>query len=400
MNDKNLSGAEWIRLGKQYLMETYNRFPVVPVRGEGMTVYDCDGKAYLDFLGGIAVCGLGHSHPEVVAAIREQASLLTHVSNLYHIPLQIEVARLLVENSFAQKVFFCNSGAEANEGAIKLARKYGHERLGGRDEIITMRNSFHGRTLATVTATGQEKFQKGFEPLPGGFAYVPFADIKALRGAITDKTCAVMLEPVQAEGGVIVPPPGYLKDVRDLCAEKNILMILDEVQVGMGRTGKLFAYEYENIIPDMVTLAKALGNGFPVGALLATEKIAAAFVPGSHASTFGGNPLGMSAAKATIHVLLRGGFMDHAAQTGLYMKQRLEDLRQNHRCIKDVRGRGLILGVEMDMEVRDIINRCIEEGFLVGSAGTHVLRFLPPLIVEKGHVDQLVDVLNDILEDA
>jgi len=399
MSDKTLSGMEWIQLGKRYLMETYNRFPVVPVRGEGMTIYDCDGKAYLDFLGGIAVCGLGHSHPEVVAAIREQASSLTHVSNLYHIPQQIEVARLLVENSFAQKVFFCNSGAEANEGAIKLARKYGHEQLRGRDEIITMKNSFHGRTLATVTATGQEKFQKGFEPLPEGFVYVPFADIEALREAITDRTCAIMLEPIQAEGGVIVPYHGYLKDVRALCDEKNILMILDEVQVGMGRTGKLFAHEYENITPDMMTLAKALGNGFPVGALLATERIAAAFVPGSHASTFGGNPLGMSAARATLHVLLGDGFMDHVTQLGVYMKQRLEELRGNHQCIKNVRGCGLILGMEMDMEVGDIINRCIEEGFLVGSAGTHVLRFLPPLVVEKSHVDQLVGTLDYILGD-
>ena len=398
MNEKTISGAEWIHLGKQYLMETYSRFPVVLVKGDGMTVYDCDGKAYLDFLGGLAVCGLGHSHPEVVAAIRDQASTLTHVSNLYHIPLQIEVARLLVEDSFAQKVFFCNSGAEANEGAIKLARKYGHEELGGRDEIITMKNSFHGRTLATITATGQEKFQKGFEPLPGGFVYAPFADIEALRGAITDRTCAVMLEPVQAEGGVIVPYPGYLRDVRALCDEKNILMILDEVQVGMGRTGKLFAHEHENIIPDIMTLAKALGNGFPVGALLSTERIAAAFVPGSHASTFGGNHLAMSAAKATLNVLLRDGFMDHVTQLGLYMKQRLEELRQNHQCIKDVRGCGLILGMEMDMEVRDIINRCIEEGFLVGSAGTHVLRFLPPLVAEKSHVDRLAAALDYILE--
>lgn len=399
MVDKILSGTEWIRLGEQYLMETYNRFPVVPVKGDGMTVYDCDGKAYLDFLGGLAVCSLGHSHPEVVAAIREQVAILSHVSNLYHIPLQIEVARLLVENSFAQKVFFCNSGAEANEGAIKLARKYGHEQLGGRDEIITMKNSFHGRTLATITATGQEKFQKGFEPLPEGFVYVPFADINALREAITDRTCAVMLEPIQAEGGVIVPYPSYLKDVRALCDEKNILMILDEVQVGMGRTGKLFAHEHENIIPDIVTLAKALGSGFPVGALLATDRIAAAFVPGSHASTFGGNPLAMSAVRATLRVLLQGGFMNHVTQLGLYMKQRLEELRQNHQCIKEVRGCGLILGMEMDMEVRDIINRCIEEGFLVGSAGAHVLRFLPPLVVEKDHVDQLVGALNYILGD-
>jgi predicted acetylornithine/succinylornithine family transaminase len=400
MDDKTLSGAEWIQLGNQYLMETYSRFPFVPVRGEGMILYDCDGGACLDFLGGIAVCGLGHSHPEVTAAIREQAATLAHVSNLYHIPLQIEVARLLVENSFAQKVFFCNSGAEANEGAIKLARKYGHEYLGGREEIITMKKSFHGRTLATITATGQEKFQKGFEPLPEGFSYVPFGDIQALEEAITDRTCAVMLEPVQAEGGVIVPYSGYLRDVRALCDKKNILMILDEVQVGMGRTGKLFAHEHENIAPDMMTLAKALGSGFPVGALLATEKIAAAFTPGSHASTFGGNPLAMSAVKATLRVLLEEGFMEHVTRLGLYMKQRLEKLKENHSCIRDVRGRGLILGMELDMEARSIIDRCIEEGFLVGSAGVHVLRFLPPLVVEKTHVDQLVSALNRILEDA
>jgi acetylornithine/N-succinyldiaminopimelate aminotransferase len=398
METEKRSTAEWIALGEQYVMGTYRRFPLVLTRGSGMTVWDCDGKEYLDFIGGIAVCSLGHSHPKVVAAIQHQAAMLTHVSNLYHIPPQIELARLLVENSFADKVFFCNSGAEANEGAIKLARKYGCDVLGGKYKIITMENSFHGRTLATVTATGQEKFQKGFEPLLDGFTYVPFNDLSSLEKAVTEETCAILLEPIQAEGGVRVPDEGYLQGVRKICDDHNLLMMLDEVQVGMGRTGKLFAYMHENAAPDIMTLAKALGNGFPIGAMLATDKVAAAFAPGNHASTFGGNPLAMAAGKATVEVMTQEGIIDHGAQTGLYLMEKLEQLKRHHSCIKEIRGRGLIIGVELDKEVAGVINGCIGEGILIGSAGTHVLRFLPPLIVEHSDVDRLITTLDRVLE--
>ncbi|MBN1548105.1 MAG: acetylornithine transaminase [Syntrophaceae bacterium] len=392
--------AEWIAQGDKYVMGTYKRFPIVLSRGLGMRVWDCEGKEYLDFIGGIAVCSLGHSHPKVVAAIQNQAATLTHVSNLYHIPQQIELARLLVENSFADKVFFCNSGAEANEGAIKLARKYGCDVLGGKYEIITMEHSFHGRTLATVKATGQEKFQKGFEPLPDGFIYVPYNDLVSLEKAINEKTCAIMLEPIQAEGGIRMPAENYMQGVRRVCDKYHLMMILDEVQVGMGRTGKLFAYEHAGIEPDIMTLAKALGNGFPVGAMLATDRVASAFSPGNHASTFGGNPLAMAAGKAAFEVLTKEGVIAHGAEVGQYMKARLEELKNHHSCIKEVRGRGLIIGVELDREVADVINRCIDEGILIGSAGTHVLRFVPPLIVERPDVDRLINTLDRVLEVA
>jgi len=392
------SSAEWIAEGERYVMGTYKRFPVVLTRGAGMAVWDCEGKEYLDFIGGIAVCSLGHSHPKVVEAIRSQAATLTHVSNLYHIPPQIELARLLVENSFADKVFFCNSGAEANEGAIKLARKYGCDVLGGKYEIITMENSFHGRTIATITATGQEKFRKGFEPLPDGFVYVPYNDLEAIEQAVNDKTCAVMLEPIQAEGGVRVPDNHYLQGVRKICNDRNLLMILDEVQVGMGRTGKLFAYEHDGVVPDIMSLAKALGNGFPVGAMLATDRVASAFAPGNHASTFGGNPLAMAAGKAAFEVLTQEGMIDRGARVGRYMMERLEELKSRHRCMLEVRGRGLIIGVELDREVAGTVGRCLDAGVLIGSAGTHVLRFLPPLIVEEHHVDRLITTLDRVLE--
>jgi acetylornithine/succinyldiaminopimelate/putrescine aminotransferase len=261
-----------------------------------------------------------------------------------------------------------------------------------------MENSFHGRTLATITATGQEKFRKGFEPLPDGFVYVPYNDLEAIEQAVSERTCAVMLEPIQAEGGVRVPDERYLKGVRKICDERNLLMILDEVQVGMGRTGKLFAYEHEGVSPDIMSLAKALGNGFPVGAMLATDRVASAFAPGNHASTFGGNPLAMAAGKAAFEVLTQEGVIEHGARVGLYLKKRLEELKSRHSCMLEVRGRGLIVGVEMDREVAETVNRCIDAGVLIGSAGTHVLRFLPPLIVEEHHVDRLITTLDKVLE--
>jgi len=384
----------------RYIMNTYGRYPIVLRKGRGMKVWSSDGKEYLDFVAGVAVNILGHCHPRVVVAIQKQAQRLIHVSNYYYIEPQIKLAKLLVENSFADKVFFCNSGAEANEAAIKLARKYAKEQGNpDRFEIITALNSFHGRTLAALTATGQEKIQKGFEPLVPGFKYVPFNDINALRKTITDDICAVLLEPIQGEGGVNLPDQDYFRQVRDLCDEYNILLILDEVQTGMGRTGKLFAYEHFDIKPDIMTIAKGLGGGVPIGAMLATDKVANAFQPGNHASTFGGNPLVCAAAVATIETLLEDGFLlDQCNRMGSYFIEKLEGLRTKFpRLIKDIRGKGLLLGMELTQPGDLIVKACLEKGVLINCTTGNVLRFIPPLIVHRKEIDQLVDILNGVL---
>jgi len=387
----------------RYLMHTYNRFPLVLRKGRGLKVWGADGKEYLDFVGGIAVNVLGHCHPKVVVAIQKQAQRLIHVSNLYHIEPQIKLAKLMVTHSFADKVFFCNSGAEANEAAIKLARKYAkeshsHHHGHYRFEIITALNSFHGRTLATVTATGQEKFHKGFEPLVPGFRHVPFNDINALEAAITKDTCAVMLEPIQGEGGVKLPSEDYLIKVRAICDKHELLLILDEVQTGIGRTGKLFAYEHYGITPDIMTLAKGLGGGIAIGAMLATEKVSAAFQPGSHASTFGGNPLACSAAVATLETILEDGFiLDHCNRMGLHFRGRLAQLKEYYPQIVDIRGKGLFIGMELTRDGMPIVNACLQKGLLINCTGGNVLRFMPPLIVEEKEIDHLVDVLDDLL---
>ncbi|GAB6268995.1 MAG: acetylornithine transaminase [Smithella sp.] len=383
----------------EYIMNTYKRFPVVLVKGSGVKVWDVNGKEYLDFAAGIAVCSLGHSHPQVIAAVKEQIEKLTHVSNLYYTEPQIQLAKLLVDNSFADKVFFCNSGAEANEAAIKLARKYAHENMGpDKFELITMKDSFHGRTMATITATGQEKFQFGFTPLLEGFTYVPFNDLQALEKAISAKTCGVMLEPIQGEGGVNIPDEKYLASVREICDRYGILLIVDEVQAGMGRTGKLFAYEHSGIKPDIMTLAKALGNGFPIGAMLATDKISKAFVPGNHASTFGGNPLATAAANATVKTILQEGILEHCRKMGDYFLLQLKKLQQKHKIIKDVRGTGLMLAAQLNIESSDIVNECLRRGLLIISAGSKTLRFVPPLIITTGDIDQAMGVLDEVME--
>ncbi|MBN1473623.1 MAG: acetylornithine transaminase [Syntrophaceae bacterium] len=386
-------------LADENIMQTYKRFPIVLVKGQGQKVWDANGKEYLDFVAGIAVCNLGHSHPGVIAALNEQLQKLMHVSNLYYIEPQAQLAKLLVDNSFADKVFFCNSGAEANEAAIKLARKYAHENLGGEKfELITMKDSFHGRTMATITATGQEKFQFGFTPLLQGFNYVPFNDLNALEKAINEKTCGVMVEPIQGEGGVNIPDDQYLKEVRAICDKHKILFILDEVQTGMGRTGKLFAYEHEGIEPDIMTLAKALGNGFPVGAMLAKDKIAKSFTPGNHASTFGGNPLAMSAALATLQIMLKENILENSCKVGEYFLAQLKKLKDKHKVIKEVRGKGLMLAASLEVEAAEIVPKCMQKGLLINSAGAKTLRFVPPLIINNKDVDQAISILDEVME--
>lgn len=385
-------------LSNEYIMGTYSRFPIVLVRGEGAKVWDSDGNEYLDFVAGIAVCSLGHTHPKVAEAIKRQVDTLTHVSNLYHIEPQIRFAKLLVENSFADKAFFCNSGAEANEAAIKLARKFAHDTMeGNKYEIITMEDSFHGRTLATVTATGQKKFQAGFEPLPEGFSHVPFDDIAALERAITEKTCAVMVEPIQGEGGVKIPGPDYLKGVRKICDDRGILLVFDEVQVGMGRTGRLFAYEESGVGPDIMTLAKAIGNGFPMGAMLATGRVASAFTPGSHASTFGGNPVAMAAGIAVMETMLQDGILENCRDMGAYFIEKLEELKERHSIIREIRGMGLIIGVELSCEGGDLVKDAMAKGILINCTCGNILRFVPPLTITTEDVDRVIEVLDEVM---
>ncbi len=379
---------------------TYARLPVVFVRGRGLTLWDQSGKEYLDFLAGIAVCNLGHCHPELTEVMCRQADTLVHVSNLFYTLPQVELAAELTQKSFADKVFLSNSGAEANEAAIKLARKYSKDRYGaGRFHIISMKDSFHGRTLATLSATGQEKVHKGFEPLVGGFSFVDFNSIEAVEKAITDRTCAVIVEPVQGEGGINFPSPGYLADLKTLCDRYDLLLIFDEVQVGMGRTGTLFAHEQEHVAPDIMTLAKALGNGLPIGAMLATDRVAQAFVPGSHATTFGGTPLVTSVARRVVQLISAPSFLDRVRQVGGYFLARLEDLRSKHGLIKEVRGRGLMIGMELKIPGARIVEKCLEKGFVINCTHDTVLRFVPPLIVQEQQIDRLIQVLDEVLKE-
>ena len=384
-------------LSEQYIAHTYNRYPVVLVRGKGTRVWDIEGEEYLDFVSGLAVVNLGHCHPRIVQAIQTQAEKLIHISNFYYIEPQIQLASLLCKHSFADKVFFCNSGAEANEGAFKLARKYAKEKMGkNRYEIITMERSFHGRTLATLTATGQDKFHKGYEPLMPGFKYVPFNDIEAVKSGINSKTCAVMLEPIQGEGGVNCPSEGYLKALREICDEKGLLLIFDEVQVGMGRTGKLFAYEHEEVEPDILTLAKSLAGGVPIGAMLIKKGIAESFQPGDHASTFGGNPLATAAGVAALTTILEEGVLENCQKMGDYFRSRLDQIKEKFPFVKEVRGKGLILGMELKGDGSSIVKEMLKRKILINCTMGNVLRFLPPLIVTQEEVDRVIKALEEV----
>jgi len=390
-----------IELADRVMFQTYGRYPLALVRGEGCRLWDEEGNSYLDFVAGIAVCSLGHASPVVSRALETQAKTLVHVSNLYYTRPQAELAQLLVENSFADRVFFCNSGAEANEAAIKLARIYAKEHSGReRYRIIAMENSFHGRTMATLSATGQAKVRKGFEPLLEGFSFVPFNDPAALDRALDDTVCGVLMEPIQGEGGVVPADPSYLEAVRTMCSERGALLIFDEIQVGMGRTGKLFAHEHYGVRPDIMTLAKALGNGLPIGAMLSRESVAGAFAPGTHATTFGGTPLVTAVSKAVVESLLRDGWIDHCREVGAYFKEKLQELKGRHACVKDVRGLGLILAIELDRAGAPVVEACMKEGLLINCTQARVLRFIPPLVVERAEIDELTGALDRILGQA
>ncbi len=394
-----MEASLWIDLSQRYLMTTYRRYPVVLVRGRGIRVWDADGKEYMDFGAGIAVCSLGHCHPRVVKAIQEQAATLLHVSNLYHIVPQIELSKLLVEHTFAQRVFFCNSGAEANEAAIKLARLYARRFMGDdRFEIIAMKGSFHGRTMMTMAATGQEKVRKGFDPLPPGFVHVPFGDLEALEKALTPKTCGIMLEVVQGEGGVVVPPGDYVQRVARICDREGLLLMVDEVQTGMGRLGTLLGHERFGVTPHIATLAKGLGGGVAIGALLAVEEVARAFEPGTHASTFGGNPLACAAGKAVVEVMIQPGFMEAVREKGRYFLEGLKALAISKAWVREVRGMGLMLAVELDRPSAPVIRALMDRGFLTIPSGDRVVRFLPPLVVEKDEIDCFLKALDEVLE--
>ena len=378
---------------------TYARYPAAMIRGEGCRLWDADGHEYLDFLSGIAVCALGHCHPAVTAAICRQARELVHVSNLYYTEPQTQLAELLVGNSFADKVFLANSGAEANEAAIKLARIQAGE---GRYQIISLAGSFHGRTLATVAATGQARFHKGFEPLPEGFVHAPFGDLAALEKLIGDRTCAILCEPLQGEGGVRPLEIAYLQGIRELCNRYGLLLIFDEVQTGIGRTGTLFAHQQLGLQPDIMTVAKALGNGLPIGAMLTTDPIAAAFVPGTHASTFGGNPVAAAAAVASLQTILADGFLPTVQRRGQYFQQQLQKLTERYPDLVDgVRGMGLILGLVLTDKGAafgsEIVNKMFARGFLCNFAGNVALRFVPPLIVSEDEINRFIVALADLL---
>ncbi|UXM84235.1 aspartate aminotransferase family protein [Methanococcus aeolicus] len=393
----NIDEKTMIKNDKKYIIGTYGRYGIVPVKGYGMIVEDINGKKYKDFLAGIGVNNVGHCHPEVVKTLQKQAELLIHTSNLYHIIPQVQLGKKLVELTGMDKAFFSNSGAEANEAAIKLARKHGKNNNIGEGEIITMEHSFHGRTLTTITATAKPAYQEGYEPLPKGFKYVKFNDIEVLKEGISNKTTAIMLEPIQGEGGIHIADKEYLKGVRDICNDKNIVLIFDEVQCGMARTGKMFAYEYYDIKPDILTLAKALGGGAPIGATIATEEVATTFTPGSHGTTFGGNPLACSASYASVRVL--EGLLENTQNMGEYFITELNKLKNKYGFIKEVRGIGLMIGIELSFNGGDIVKKMLEKGYLINCTSDVVLRFLPPLIVEKTDIDGLINALDEVFSE-
>lgn len=395
-----MNNQDILNENKKYIMNTYASFPIALEKGKGSYVWDFDGKKYLDFVSGIAVNCLGYNDSEFIENITSQLKKIQHCSNLYQNKPNVELAKKLVENSDFDKAFFCNSGAEAVEAALKLARKYGSTNKGIEAyEIITMKNSFHGRTLGTVTATGQEKYQEGFGPLLPGVKYVPYNDFEALEKTVNKNTCAVVLEAIQGEGGVNPANKEYLERVRELCDKLDIVMIFDEVQTGIGRTGKLFGYQIHGVKPDVISLAKGLGGGIPIGAMLATDKIASAFEPGNHASTFGGNPIATTAGNTVLDRLLDGGLLENVERQGKYLREKLEGLKEKYSLITDIRGTGLIQGIELSVPGIDLVNKCIEKGLLLVGAGSNVVRFVPPLIIKKEEIDEAINILDSSLSE-
>lgn len=394
MNTKELIENE-----KKYLMQTYTRPAMVLDRGEGLKVWDLEGKMYHDFIGGIAVNVLGYSHPKLVQAIKDQAEKLIHCSNLFYNEPQILLAQMLVEISCGDKVFFGNSGAEVNEGAIKLAIKYFKNQGQDKHKIIYMKNSFHGRTIATLAATGQYKYQKDYLPLFPKFKEAIFNDLESVKVAVDEEVAAVLVEPIQGEGGIKIATQEFMKGLRELCDKEGMLLIFDEIQCGLGRTGKMFAYQHYGVEPDILTIAKSLGGGVPIGALIAKDKVASSFKPGDHGTTFGGNPLACAVALANLKIIQREGLIEKCQEKGQYFKERLEELKEKYPIhIKEVRGIGLIVGMELEKEGQEIVKKCLEEGVLINCVAKKVLRFLPPLIVEKKDIDYLIEVLDKIFK--
>jgi len=385
--------------GRQYIMNTYGRIPIALVKGEGSRVWDADGKEYLDLVGGIAVCALGHAHPELTAVLRDQSEKLWHCSNLYWIEPQVELAAKLCQSTGMDKAFFANSGAEANEGAIKLARKYFYRQGQNRYQIIACRNSFHGRTTGALAATGQTKYQQGFEPLLPGIEFAEFNNLESVKALLTDKTCGILVEPIQGEGGVNPATVEFMTGLKRICQETGALLMLDEVQCGVGRTGDMMAFQYYGITPDIVTLAKGLGGGFPIGALLATDEAASGFGPGDHASTFGGNPLGCAVAHRVVEIISEPDFLAQVKNISDYMQEKLEQIVLKNNRASGLRGRGLLLGIEFSAEVKDLVDICRGNGLLLLSAGPRVLRFVPPLNITESEVDEALNRLEQSLQD-
>lgn len=393
-----MTNNEIISRGQEVVMNTYGRFPIALVKGKGSYVWDASGKQYLDFVAGIAVCALGHCHTEMQQVVKEQAGLLWHVSNLYWIEPQVKLAEKLINISGLGKAFFCNSGAEANEAAIKLVRKYFYrQKEPDRNQIIVFKESFHGRTLATLTATGQSKYQEGFAPLPDGFIYADYNNLMSVEKLINDKTAAIMLEPLQGEGGIHPADPVFLNSLRRICNREGILMVLDEVQCGVGRTGQFMAYQSYGFLPDIVTMAKGLGGGFPIGAMLATDKAATGFAPGDHASTFGGNPLAAAVADKVVEIVSAPTFLENVNKMGGYLRESLENI-QDERIVK-VRGQGLMIGVEFNTPIKDLVQICMHNGLLLLSAGPNVMRFVPPLNVNEKEINQAVGIFKQALRE-
>jgi acetylornithine/N-succinyldiaminopimelate aminotransferase len=393
MKGERMNTEEIMALDKSYVMNTYARQPIALKMGKGAVVWDVEGKSYIDCVAGIAVNNLGHAHPRLAYTICQQAQKLIHTSNLYFTEEQVKLAELLANVSPHSKTFFCNSGAEANEGAIKLARK-----CTGKGEIIAMENSFHGRTITTITATGQKKYQKGFGPLTPGFKHVPYADVDAVKKTITNKTAAVLVEPVQGEGGVIIPPDGYLENLKNLCHEHNILLIFDEVQTGFGRTGEMFASQTFKVTPDITTMAKAIAGGFPMGAIMASDEVGAVFEPGDHAATFGGSPLACAAALTSIETIQDEELLLKSRENGSYFQEKLLAIMDNQGLVKDVRGVGLMLGMEMEVSCAKIVDAMRDQGVLVNCTSEKVLRFVPPLVISQEQIDTVTSRLDEVLE--